>query len=293
MEDNLTRIETPDGVFWTRPNDFVTKQFREQGGHQRSDQCLLISLVRAGDIVLDIGAHIGTFAIPLARAVGNAGHVYAFEPVDDSLRILIRNIEENDLTARATAVHALVGAGEENYSPQIAVDHTSAAYFERTASKDNGNLIAATRLDTWGGEPGIGLKRLDTIKIDTEGMELSVLRSGRDLIENFRPILMIEVTGGHLNRQGDTVGALERFLRNFGYHFFCNLASRGQKTQNFELSRIFSLAHPAGLYDLFAIHPGDERYPIHAASAWPMLFSWIGRRAVHAPAGLMRRLRRR
>ena len=38
------------------------------------------TLIREGDVVLDIGANVGAHTLPLAQLVGKTGHVYAFEP---------------------------------------------------------------------------------------------------------------------------------------------------------------------------------------------------------------------
>jgi hypothetical protein len=37
-------------------------------------------LIREGDVVLDIGANVGSHTLPLAQLVGHAGKVFAFEP---------------------------------------------------------------------------------------------------------------------------------------------------------------------------------------------------------------------
>ena len=41
---------------------------------------LFLQIVRPGDIVLDVGANIGAFTVPLAKRVGMSGRIYAFEP---------------------------------------------------------------------------------------------------------------------------------------------------------------------------------------------------------------------
>ncbi|HEY1780175.1 MAG TPA: hypothetical protein VGG79_07030 [Roseiarcus sp.] len=49
------------------------------GAHTRNELALLLAFVDAGDVVYDIGAHIGTFAVPLAAAVGASGKLVAVE----------------------------------------------------------------------------------------------------------------------------------------------------------------------------------------------------------------------
>jgi FkbM family methyltransferase len=52
--------------------------------------------VKRGDIVLDIGAHIGYHTLAFAKLVGDKGIVYAFEPDPDNFGLLKKNIEMND-----------------------------------------------------------------------------------------------------------------------------------------------------------------------------------------------------
>ena len=68
---------------------------------QAEIRCAL-SVLRAGDVALDIGAHIGFFTMQLARAVGETGHVYAFEPLESNASLLARSIAENGFGSRVT-----------------------------------------------------------------------------------------------------------------------------------------------------------------------------------------------
>jgi protein-L-isoaspartate O-methyltransferase len=44
--------------------------------------------VRPGDVVLDVGAHIGYYTLLLSRLVGDQGRVYAFEPDPSNFALL-------------------------------------------------------------------------------------------------------------------------------------------------------------------------------------------------------------
>jgi tRNA G37 N-methylase Trm5 len=101
-------IETVHGSFVSRRNDHITRQLQQFSAHTRNELAMLLSLVRAGDIIIDIGAHIGTFAIPLARRVGDEGKVYAFEADSGNFTLLEKNVELNNLTARIVPVNAII-----------------------------------------------------------------------------------------------------------------------------------------------------------------------------------------
>lgn len=74
----------PDGMFVYWLNDFepeVTEVF--------------LSHVMPGDVVLDIGAHIGYYTVLAARSVGNEGRVIAFEPDPQNYSLLVKNVAKN------------------------------------------------------------------------------------------------------------------------------------------------------------------------------------------------------
>src|SRR3989344_1260119 len=52
--------------------------------------------VQAGDVVLDIGAHIGYYTLMAAKRVGKKGKVYAFEPNQDNCALLTKNLKLNN-----------------------------------------------------------------------------------------------------------------------------------------------------------------------------------------------------
>src|SRR5215472_12549003 len=58
------------------------------------------SVLKPGDTAVDVGAHIGFFALQMADMVGATGKVYAFEPVDTNADLLERSILENGFDDR-------------------------------------------------------------------------------------------------------------------------------------------------------------------------------------------------
>lgn len=72
------------------PKDLAIDGTRE---HYATQQ--VISFLKTGDIVVDIGANIGYYALLEAKLVGDTGFVYAIEPIPDTFNMLTRNIEAN------------------------------------------------------------------------------------------------------------------------------------------------------------------------------------------------------
>jgi len=56
---------------------------------------LMKRIVKQGETVVDIGAHIGYYTLILAETVGPKGKVFAFEPNPENFEVLKKNVEIN------------------------------------------------------------------------------------------------------------------------------------------------------------------------------------------------------
>jgi len=52
--------------------------------------------IKDGDVIIDIGSHIGAFALAL-YALGKKLGVYCYEPIPENYNVLFKNLEDNDL----------------------------------------------------------------------------------------------------------------------------------------------------------------------------------------------------
>ena len=118
-------------------------------------------------------------------------------------------------------------------------------------------------LDEWLDSMPSAPESIDLLKIDVEGMELDVLRSGAKLIDRFRPIIIFELS----HQPGDEalLSELERFFGPRGYTFLVNLHDRNSRTDEFRFGRLGRLHKSelvgVGTIDVIAIQPGSPRFP--------------------------------
>jgi FkbM family methyltransferase len=172
-------------------------------------QARLPQLVRPGFVVWDVGAHTGFFTLLLARLVGEAGRVVAFEPDDASLEALNAAVARNGATnvqVRPVAVWSTVGTvGFERRADSEAGAH--GAVLEGGAV-----TVTATTLDA---EASAGVSP-DLVKIDVEGGEEQVLIGARRLLAEQRPVVVCEV---HVARRGreELLPRVERLFLDAGY----------------------------------------------------------------------------
>jgi len=191
------------------------------GAFERSTVVTLEKLVKPGAVAFDIGANIGAHTLGLARSVGPAGKVFAFEPTDFAFDKLKRNLALNpELQARTYPRQVLLAAEPAKDAPK---EIFASWPLEKDASvhpKHRGRQVTANNatvdtLDRIVEREGIG--RLDVIKIDVDGHELPVLQGGLKALRKFRPILVMEMSPYVHAEEHNSFPALVGLLRDAGY----------------------------------------------------------------------------
>jgi FkbM family methyltransferase len=187
-------------------------------GYERAAAALAVSLVRPGDTAVDVGAHIGFFALQLADAVGATGRVHAFEPLDRNADLLERSIAESGFTGRLQLHRAAVSdtTGEALLLFARETLNTGGAFLTTEDSAPDGLATArvpTVRLDD------AGLRRpVRFLKMDVEGAEPQVVRGARRILSEDRPFVLSELHPEQLQRvSGTTPAALIGELAALGY----------------------------------------------------------------------------
>src|SRR5580658_770380 len=136
----------------------------------------LMAHVRPGDRVADVGAFIGLYSIALAKRIGPAGHVTAFEPDQENYAALEMHCRLNGIGDRISLTHGAVG----DEDGAVAFDAGRSSESRLSAVGENGQVsVPCMRLDTV-----FANNRLDLLKIDVEGWEEPVLKGGMALLQD-------------------------------------------------------------------------------------------------------------
>jgi FkbM family methyltransferase len=167
-----------------------------RGEHEPGVQGAISAMVRPGDVVYDVGAHLGSLALGTALLVGTSGRVVAFDGELENVERLRTNSLRNQLGARVQAVHAAVWShlSETGISFRRGgqLSHGGVEADGNRPVLGNGELISVpvTTLDDF---IAAGGPVPHFIKIDVEGGEYEVLRGGASLFANQRPRIIVEV----------------------------------------------------------------------------------------------------
>ncbi len=160
------------------------------GLYDRHELELMRERLRGGGDMVDVGAHIGMYAVAAARALGSRGRVLAFEPNPQARAQLEENLRLNgvEVIVRTQAV------AEERGETLLHVPATPDPSF---SSLEGGRFVEgeAVPVETTTVDDevdALGL-RPAFVKIDVEGGELRVLAGMRRTLE-LRPTLLVEVS---------------------------------------------------------------------------------------------------
>ncbi len=171
--------------------------------------------IQPGMNVIDIGAGVGIYTFSAAHRVGENGMVYAIEPFSESVDCLRETCRVNQIKNVKVFRNAvgnldrpskliLQASSEFNY---LATDHES---IDPEAEIEE---VACVTLDTFIRQSEI--KRIEIIKISTEGNELEILIGCEQILTKFAPTIIYN----SYTSKGVNLAAAE-YLIDRGYELF-------------------------------------------------------------------------
>lgn len=167
--------------------------------------------IAQGDVIIDIGAHVGTFTVWAASANSSA-HVIAVEPFAPILKYLRQNVEANHL-ANVTIVEACCGGFEgsvELYARGPAARNT---IFKCDNYHSDFQVIARSKVITLDRLfSDLTIEQCDLLKLDCEGAEYDILYSARqETLDRIRRIAMEYHMGMNKHSPDKLAAQMERW----------------------------------------------------------------------------------
>jgi FkbM family methyltransferase len=167
---------------------FLVRCLRYRYRTERLPIRTLMGLNLSGATVLDIGANKGIYSFWMARAVGEAGRVLAFEPQPE-MRIYIESRKANfgwrNVTVFETALSNAPGMAV--LARQRIGDGSASLQPSRRRDSSETITVALTKLDDM---QNLASPRF--IKCDVEGHEHQVFLGAEETIRKHRPVVQFE-----------------------------------------------------------------------------------------------------
>lgn len=178
------------------------------------------SHIRAGDVIIDIGANIGFFSMLFSKLVGPTGRVIGFEPMPFLFERAAMSARENNfdrceihnvaLASEAGIAHLVYAPGSPNwggsflsFGGSILPDHAAVPVSVQPLAKYVGDLD------------------VKLVKIDVEGGEFFVISSALDFFRRARPIILSEIHSDQLRRvSGVSAKQYVTLIASAGYDCF-------------------------------------------------------------------------
>jgi FkbM family methyltransferase len=169
-------------------------------GWEKHSLSLWIEKCKGGDIIFDIGANTGVYAL-MAQTINPNANIYAFEPVQRVYEKLLFNVQLNSypINTFSVAISDKTGTtkiwdynGEHEYGASLTEPETKCeqliSYNVQTISLDD--FIEKNQI-----------AKIDLIKIDVEAFEPKVLDGYAKYFSVHKPILLIEILYNHIGEQ--------------------------------------------------------------------------------------------
>ncbi|MFQ5510847.1 MAG: FkbM family methyltransferase [Candidatus Krumholzibacteriia bacterium] len=186
--------------------DFHGYPFSVHGYYEWRNTAIALATAAPGDVIIEVGANVGTETVGFSDIVGGDGKVHAFEPLPSNTSRL------EDLARRTIhpniAVHAFaLSDRNETVEFQVPVAHMSGSGFIARSGDEEASKTVRVRcvtLDSLAEEIGPA----SVLFMDTEGEEIRILRGAATYIRDFRPTIILEASPKLLRRAGFTIDDL-------------------------------------------------------------------------------------
>jgi FkbM family methyltransferase len=219
-------LRLPFGAWWLAENSALDHQLL-YGEFEKMEMGFVERLLRREMTVVDVGAHHGLYTLLASKRVAWDGRVVAIEPSPRECARLEKHLRVN----RCSNVELVRCAGGEDsgetdlYVVDGIHDWCNSLRTPAVEATTSTVRVPVRRLDDILSE--LKISKVDFIKLDAEGAELSVLYGAIALLrrEN-RPAMLVEVQDVRTQRWGYAAREILQFLIRMDYQWFV-IAAKG------------------------------------------------------------------
>lgn len=195
---------------------YISGSFDKQGVKKLSNKII------PEDIVIDIGANVGSMSLNIAKLLNEKGAIISIEPSDYAYKRLENNFRINSFKCK----HILIQGFMTNILNEKP-NHVYASWnmnSDQIKHKDHMGILTSTKeaksytLDSIVNE--LNLARVDWVKMDVDGYEELVLDGSHNVLQSFKPHFFMELSEYPLLEQNSSVENVLSILIKYDYHFY-------------------------------------------------------------------------
>jgi FkbM family methyltransferase len=170
----ISKVNQSKMVLFPKKGDIHTDLFLHRKREPLCTEYLINSgIIKKDDIVLDIGANIGYYALVESQLVGKSGRVYAVEPVRNNYRLLEKNVALNNLENVSTYRFAF---GADNIKAEIFVSN-KANLCAMNKEAVGGEILGVENVTVMTVDEFVKDKKPPSfIRMDVEGYEYEIIK---------------------------------------------------------------------------------------------------------------------
>ncbi|NCR89998.1 MAG: FkbM family methyltransferase [Microcystis aeruginosa G13-07] len=192
----------------------------------------IVSQIKPGFVMLDIGAHHGVYTLIVAyelKSRGWTGVIHSFEPNPLNFSLLEHNVKQNQLTDYVILHNEAVSNTEGRQKLLVHSGENSGCQLESVEVLEEGSCpnlieeydIKVCQLDSLISQ----LKDVKLIKMDIQGAETFALQGGENIIKRDKPILVVEAV-----QNWSSTEKTKEFLNDHNYEIY-GVSSKGKLCQ--------------------------------------------------------------
>lgn len=215
----------------------VSQELILSGKWEEYETSLFKQNIKKGDVILDIGAHIGYYTLIAADIVGDKGKVYAFEPDPRNFTLLERNIQENGYK-NVVLINKAVADRTGNLRLFLNTENTGDHRIYKVSDKRRSIKIQSITLDDFFKDKN---KKVDMIKMDIQGSEVRAFKGALKLIKQNQNIkILTEFWPYGLKLSGSSAKEYVRLLIRNNFRLFDLDEIKKMKTEISEKQLLYS-----------------------------------------------------
>ncbi|MBF0361105.1 MAG: FkbM family methyltransferase [Oligoflexia bacterium] len=179
---------------------------------------------KRGDVVIDIGSHLGYFSVLTSKLVHDDGKVFSFEPTSATNKMQKKVIKMNkckNIELKQAVVGKVAGKTKfYEFEDNVSVANSLVDFSSDEDGKKKCIEYDLVSIDSFVVEQK--LTKLDLIKIDAEGAEIDILLGGKSAFQRFRPRVAIDVHPPQIKAKGDSLEDFWKIIKTYNMTMISN-----------------------------------------------------------------------